>query len=53
MVTFPRAEITTVSIGLIKFDGLMLEDGTFGLNETRESPHPQRSGVGMDSVHSS
>jgi hypothetical protein len=31
MVTFPRAEITTVSIGLIQFDGLMLEDGTFGI----------------------
>ena len=31
MVTFPRAEITTVSIGLIRLDGLMVEDGTFGI----------------------
>ena len=31
MVSYPRAEIATVRIGYLEFEGLMLDDGTFGL----------------------
>ena len=31
MVSYPRAEIATVNIGCIEFEGLMLDDGTFGI----------------------
>jgi hypothetical protein len=31
MVSYPRAEIATVRIGCIDFEGLMLNDGSFYL----------------------
>jgi hypothetical protein len=31
MISYPRAEIATVKIGHLEFEGLMLHDGTFGI----------------------
>jgi hypothetical protein len=31
MVSYPRAEIANVKIGCLEFEGLMLDDGTFGI----------------------
>jgi hypothetical protein len=37
MVSYPRAELAIVRIGVLEIEGLMLEDGTFGLTSKQVS----------------